>query len=390
MSARRSLTTASLAGAALLIATAPAMAGGFGGTSVLRTAAAGTQIRVGDIAARGAGVVVGWQENAPGGTKAVYLRRSNDGGATFRSAVKLDTRPSREIQVDVCDGWAWAASTVKEAGSWFVALDKRALVGGVHGSYALSPSTQVRGPDVACAGERLVVAWFQKVGGTWRVKLHARGVNDEFKGDQLDEIDLDLGPGDMREGLALAGTGDHVFLAWFNGSDFKFRRWDIGPGPVYSLGNASTANLPDLVYGRDPKIGVSGDRLVLAYMNRADLRARVSTDAAASWEPGRILEDMPFPSEVGAYPTSADVIGTRIVVAGTIVGGLFDDLNGEGFLVRSTNDGGSWNRVPGSTKADGQVVGAYRGTAGSPKLVEAWDKWIADPAVHKLRFQRES
>ena len=125
-------------------------------------------------------------------------------------------------------------------------------------------------------------------------------------------------------------------------------------------------------------------------MNRADLRTRVSTDAAASWEPGRILEDLPFPSEVGAYPTSADVIGTRIVVAGTIVGGLFDDLNGEGFLVRSTNDGGSWNRVPGSTKADGQVVGAYRGTAGSPKLVEAWDKWIADPAVHKLRFQRES
>ena len=243
---------------------------------------------------------------------------------------------------------------------------------------------------MACAGERLAVAWFQKVGSVWHVKLHARGVNDEAKGDQLPEENLDLGVGTMAKGLALAGTTEHLFLAWFDGADVKVRRWDIGPGPDFDLLGAPVAILPDMPDGQNPELGVSGDRLVFAYMNQADLRARVSTNAAAGWGPERTLEDMPFPSEVGAYPTSADVLGTRIVVAGTIVGGVFDELSGEGFLQRTTNDGGTWNRVAGTTIEDGQVVGAYRGRTSDPLLVQAWDKWIADPAPDKLRFRRES
>ncbi len=386
---QRPILAAVLASAALLAA-APVSAGTFGATRVIRTAASGTEIRVGDIAARGSGVVVGWQENAPGGVKRVWVRRSADGGATFRPAVRLDDRPSRDIEVETCGGWAFAAYTFKESGAWLVGLDKLPLTGPSHEQNAITLDGQSRRPDVACAGERLAVAWFQKVGGDWHVMLHARGVNDEAKGDSLPAIDLDLGEGSMQKGLALAGSGDDLHLAWFDEEEVRLRHWSIGAGPDHDLFGVPTPVLPDMEYGQTPELGVDGDRLVFAYMNRADLRARVSTDGGVSWGPERILENMPFPGEVGAYPTSADVMGTRYLVAGTIVGGIFDDLSGEGFLRRSKNAGGTWKRVPGTTVANGQVVGAYRGSAGNPLLVQAWDRWIADPATDKLRFRRQS
>jgi hypothetical protein len=318
------------------------------------------------------------------------MRRSADGGATFRPAQRLDSRQSRDIEVETCDGWAFGAFTFRESGAWLVGLDKHALTGPALESGAITLGGLSRKPDVACAGERLVVVWFQKVGGTWRVKLHARGVNDEAKGDQLPEVNLDLGPGTMSKGLAVAGSGDDIHVAWFAGEDVKLRHYEVGPAPARDLLGWPTPILPDMPDGQLPELGVSGDRVVFASMNEADLRARVSTDRGVSWSPERTLEDMLFPSEIGAYPTSADVIGTRIVVGGSIVGGDFEGIFGEGFLHRTTNDGTSWNRVANTTIASGQVVGAYRGSAANPLLVMAWDKWIADPATDKIRFRRQS
>lgn len=391
MIGRRSLVATTLMSVMVLAASGPVSAGSWGATKVIRTAAAGTEIRVADIAARDAGAVaVGWQENAPGGVKRVWLRRSSDGGATFRAALKLDDRQSRDIQVDACDGWAFSAYTFREAGDWLVGLDKRALVGPFYETSALTIDGLSRKPDVTCAGERLVVVWFQQVAGVWRVKLHARGVNDDPKGDQLPPIDLDLGPGTMTKGLAIAGHGNDVHIAWFDDENVRLRHYQVGPAPDRDLLGVPTPILPDMPDGMTPELGVAGDRVVFAYMNQADLRARVSTNDGATWGAERTLENMPFPGEVGAYPTSADVIGTRIVVGGTIVGGIFDDLSGEGFLERTTNDGGTWSRVATTTITNGQVVGAYRGRADDPLLVMAWDKWIADPATDKLRFKRES
>ncbi|MCC6946065.1 MAG: hypothetical protein IT335_15925, partial [Thermomicrobiales bacterium] len=181
-----------------------------------------------------------------------------------------------------------------------------------------------------------------------------------------------------------------VHVAWFDEENVRLRHFEVGPAPHRDLDGVPTPILPDMPDGMTPELGVGGDRLVFAYMNQADLRARVSTNGGVSWGPERTLENMPFPGEVGAYPTSADVIGTRIVVGGTIVGGIFDDLSGEGFLRRTTNNGSTWARVANTTIADGQVVGAYRGTAANPLLVMAWDTWIADPATDKLRFRRQS
>jgi hypothetical protein len=72
------------------------------------------------------------------------------------------------------------------------------------------------------------------------------------------------------------------------------------------------------------------------------------------------------------------------------VGAFFAAFQGLGFGPPPTHDGLTWTRVPGSTKADGGAVAAYRGTPASPIVVEAWDRWIADPAIDKLRFQRQS
>ena len=117
MSTRRSLVTAALAGSALLAAIAP-----------LRWRRLRWHVRPAHRARRAPrsasatsppaapGVVVGWQENAPGGDKRVWMRRSTDGGAAFRRAARLDDRQSREIRWTTCDGWAFATYTFRESG----------------------------------------------------------------------------------------------------------------------------------------------------------------------------------------------------------------------------------------------------------------------------------
>jgi hypothetical protein len=100
---------------------------------------------------------------------------------------------------------------------------------------------------------------------------------------------------------------------------------------------------------------------------------------------------MPFPSEVGSWPTNADIDGSRIIVGGGIVGGSTpQDFSGEGFVDRSLNNGSSWARVPGTRHADGGALGAYVRIGGVPKVAVIWDEWVADPSVERLRFQRQS
>jgi hypothetical protein len=298
------------------------------------------------------------------------------------------------VRVDTCAGWAWAVSGLHDPGApadeWVIVIDGRDLDGPSFEGSLVSFEGLGRSPDIACAGNgRLAVAWFRKDGAGYAVEFFARGAILHPAGDDPAEVRLALGSGVQREGLSIAATASRIHVAWFAGDQLKLKRFDVGPGPDFDVTPLATQTLATLPYGMTPRLGADGDRVVLAYMNRADLVARVSTDGGASFGPVRKLVDAPFPSEVGAWPSNADVKGSRLIVSGTIAGGI-DELVGEGFVYRSTNDGASWSRVPGSTKAGGTAVAAYVRKGANARIVEAWDQWIDDPAVERVRFARES
>ena len=306
-------------------------------------------VDIGDIAASGRNVVVGWDEDPPSGNRASYVRWTTNGGVSFAPRVRLDTRPQREVKVDVCAGWAWATASLSVGGDQLISLDKRRLVGSEVEQSVLTTDGVSRGPDVACGGERLVVAWFQRAGDTWRVKLHARGVHDEPAGDSLPPFDADLGTGSLSRGLAVAATADRVYVAWFRGNALKVRRYRIGSGSNHQLTHLGTSTITDQG-GSTPRIGADGARVAVAY-GGGDVRARVSTNRGGSWGPRRTLAQGAF--ELFNEPGSVDIRGSRIIVALTAESVGFSTS----WIERSTNDGQSWSEVPGVVTPERQDGG---------------------------------
>jgi hypothetical protein len=376
------VTALALASVAALGVSGPVAAAGWKDPIVLSQVVSDKVVDIGDIAARGGQVVVGWNEDPPSGNRASYVRWSTNGGNSFAPRIRLDTRPQREVQVDVCSGWAWAASGLNADGDWLVALDKRRLFGNEVEQSVLTTDGVSRYPDVACGGERLVVAWFQRVGGQWRVKLHARGVHDEALGDSLPPFDADLGPGTLRGGLAVAATADRVYVAWFRGSALKVRRYRIGSGSNHQLTHLGTSTLANNG-GSTPRLGADGDRVAIAY-GGGDARARVSTDQGSSWGPWRTLAEGAF--EIINYPGSVDVRGSRVIVAVVSESVGF----GTSWIERSTNNGQSWSEVPGSARQNGRMVGALAAPGGTTKVVQAWDQALSFPEFQRVRFRRQS
>ena len=106
MTPRTSRIATGLAAVALLLSAPALSADGFSDTVILRTAPGGRSLYVGDIAANGSTVVVGWGEG--GGwddpTTTIRYKVSTHGGRTFdRSDSTLSA--SRDIALDTCVGW---------------------------------------------------------------------------------------------------------------------------------------------------------------------------------------------------------------------------------------------------------------------------------------------
>lgn len=360
----------------------PVAAAGWGDPVVLSQVVPDKVVRVADIAARGRNVVVGWDEDPPTGVNASYIRWSTNTGASFRPRVRLDaTRSQREVQVDVCGGWVWAAASLSTGGDQLISLDKRSLDGSEVEQSVLTTGGMSRGPDVACGGERLVVAWFQRVGGDWHVKLHARGVHDEALGDSLPPFDADLGIGSRSRGLAVAATAERVYVAWFRGNSLRVRRYRIGSGANHQLTHLGTSTVTSQG-GAVPRLGADGDRVAIAYQ-RGDVRVRVSANRGGSWGPWRTLAESAF--ELYVEPGSVDIRGSRIIVAVIAESVGF----GISWVERSTDNGGRWREVAGSSRRDGRMVAALASPGGVTKIVEAWDQALSFPDEQRVRYRRQ-
>lgn len=379
----------------LLITTAGAASAAWDPTKVLRNVPGGELLSVADMAGLGRRAVVGWHEE--GSPRRAYLRWSVDEGASWGSIMPLDAGARRELQVDTCGAWAWAVSglhaAAAPAGEWLVVLDGLEMEGSVVESSLLTLSGQARKPDIACAGgRRLAVAWLQKVGGSHRLKLFTRALFPVFTGSAAQDRSFDLGKANLRRGLAVAATKDRIHVAWFSGRTLKHKRFRVGGAPDFVVTPLPTRSLGGFRYGFAPTLGAAGQRVVLAMTNRADLVARVSSDMGNSWGPSRTLLNEPFPSEIGAGPTNADIRGRRILVSGVEIGG-FELPDGRGFLYQSRDGGLSWSRLKGSLRRGSAVVGAYLSPGGVTKAALAWDDSLgfeAGTGPQSLRFRRQS
>ena len=373
-------TVLALSVVAVLGVVTPVAAAGWRDPIVLSQVVRDKMVGIGDIAARGRNIVVGWNEDHPSGNRAAYVRWSTNGGVSFAPRVRLHTEPQREVQVDACAGWAWATASLGSGAEQLITLDKRQLSGSEVEQSLLTTTGISRGPDVACGGERLVVAWFQRSGDEWRVKVHARGVHDEILGDSLPPFDADLGTGSRSRGLAVAATDERVYVAWFRGNALKVRRYRIGSGSNHQLTHLGTSTITSQG-GAMPRMGADGDRVAIAY-GRGDARVRVSVDRGVSWGSWRRLCNDAF--EIWCYPGSVDIRGSRIIVALTAETVGF----GDSWVERSTTDGRSWSEVAGSHRA-GRMVGALAAPGGVTKVVEAWDQSISLPEEQRVRFRRQ-
>lgn len=381
--------------AALVMASLAPVSATWAPTEVIRSISAGELLTVEDMAGLGSRVLVGWEQE--GATQKAFMRWSLDGGSTWKATRRLDTRPIREVQVDTCKGWAWGVAGLHvpeaPAGEWLVSLNGYKMNGSPYESSILTISGQSRTPDIACVGgKRLAVAWFKKVSGSFRVKLFSRGVLPDVLGDPPPEVKRDLGVGRRQRGLSVAATKDRIYIAWFTGDVLKLARYAVGAGPDFPLSYLGTQSLGTYQYGMFPRLGAAGNRVALAFMNKADLVVRVSGNQGANWGSLRTLRDEPFPSEIGASPTNVDIRGSRILVSGIEEGGI-ETPSGKGFLYQSNDGGGSWALVTGSVKNGSRVVGAFMSPGGVTKHAMAWEDALnfeASLGPQSLRFRRQS
>lgn len=370
--------TASILTVAMLGVAAPVAALGWSDPVTLSALAPSKSVYVRDIAARGASVAVAWEERPVSGNRAVYLRWSTATGGAWQPRVRLSTRIQLEPRIDICGGSVWATSRIEASDAWLIELDRRGLSSSSASSAPVSGVGEVRGPDIACAGPRLAIAWFEKVDGVWKVRLRARAVTGG-----LATYSATLGKGSPSRGLAVAGTPDRIYVGWYQGKTFRLRRFAIGGGPQAAVSSLGTRSVGLAADGGVPRLGAAGARVGLAFMSGGNTYASVSRDRGGSFGVRRRLLSAAF--EITSVPGQVDVRGSTVIVAAS------DSYVGYGYghVFRSVNDGASWSKVPGATRPGGAMVAAFASPGGATRIVEAWDTSYSFPEQERVRFRRQ-
>ena len=333
-----------------------------------------------DLAARGDSVAVS-VDATDAGEPVTDLSWSSDGGVTFDDQIVFGPDAARESQATICHDaavMAYAARVVV-GGIWRIETFHADLSDTIMGSHSWTTTGLSRKPDVACVRDtEEAVAWFQKHGSKYDVHLGAAK-----PGDDPSPQAFDLGTGSVSRGLAVASSSSRVYVAWFHGNDLRLRRYSIGSAPNYSLHALGTSTIATLKYGNTPRLGADGDRVILSYMDKADLKVRRSTDRGVSFGGARTLINEPFPSEVGAAPTTVAVKGSRVAIGVVEV----NETSGRGLGFLSTNGGSSY--VKQSTHTGGKTVAGLVNIGSTYRYAEAWDQQFSQPATELVRVRRQ-
>jgi hypothetical protein len=388
--ARRGVLPALLAfGGALTLSATASAEPGYSTPITLRTGPPGAGVELEDIAAAGRRISVVWEESQ-GENSRILLRTSTDGGRTFRARRLVDDRHASNASTDVCEGFAWVASTFRNPED---ASETDGL--GISGYQLSGPVTSgelvvesggaqhVDETDFACVGgRRRAVAWVDRdFEGTSTVRIRFLPFVRDIE-DVPPDVQRSF-PADAFTSVAVAAVGDRVWLAWETTSHrIRIMPFDVGPGPDFPVTPRAAMTLPDM---GEPTgniaLGARGSRLLIAYAVNADTFARLSTNRGARFGPRRKLLDGIFGGDLFTNPVSADVRGGRAVVHAAELGGL-EDLVTIAHRFRSSDDGMSWSDA--ERDSDGFRMGAF-----TRRLVEAWDRSTSDAGPKRIRFHRQ-
>jgi hypothetical protein len=296
----------------------------------------GVELQDADFSRRN--VVVTWQEPGSGGPK-VRIRRSVDSGSSFGPTISVTD--ARQASVDICGPSLLVAAWARMygPGNWVIEeafIDNSTMSVGV---VNISAGVQ-RFPDIACAGGRKFVTWYQKEGANDRLQVaHALRTGAAFSA----PIDLGVDDGSFfgrANSLAVAGVPGAAYVA-FTRSDgqLRFKRWSIGSGPDFAvtphaghvIGSGIASNP-----AADTVIAADGDKVAVAWFKCNAIYARVSNDRGAHWGPVRkLLTHQACTGDFGADPRSIAIHGGKIVVAYLAFG-----LGSPGWVgvIRTSND----------------------------------------------------
>ena len=367
----------SLAFAACLASGAATVA--FQPTVLIGTADPGVDVTFRDHQGRGSNLAA-TADVVQLGVRNGVLMWSTDSGQTWDNDTLIGPR---EAEVALCDGHAIAIHTRDDGSHRLVRTSSHVLDGAPDPGRDWTDGGIARTPDGACVRDHeLAVAWFYKTSDGWKVRVRT-GVP---VGPNPTPQTFQLGAGTPSRGLAVAASNDRVYVAWFRGQVLKLRRFSIGGAPNHTLTSLGTSTIANLPYGNTPELGADGDRVVLAFMDRADLKVRRSTDRGGSFGSATTLRNEPFPSEIGAFPTTVSVRGSRVAIGAVEIGGI-EELVGRGLGYKSTNGGASYSRI--SSHSSGRVVATLVRPGSAYRYAEIWDESISDPSAHRIRFRRE-
>ncbi|MBX3029740.1 MAG: hypothetical protein KF809_06245 [Chloroflexi bacterium] len=366
---------------AVALSATPALS--FGPTTVVDSGNPGHLITATDLVARGQRIAIASSREDDEGPRGVVLSWSADGGSIWQNFHGLD-RDWRDPRVTVCAGHAVMTYTDEfDAGRRDVMVTGESFAGGPSTFSRLTVGYQTRKPDITCLrNQELAVAWFQQSDSGWRVQVRAWGLTGSGSSPQS----FDLGKGTLGRGLAIAASSDRLYVTWFQGNKLQLRRFKVGPAPDNTLTSLGTKTIATLKYGSVPRIGADGTRAFLAYMDKASLKVRRSTNKGGSFAAAKTLRSAPFPSEIGVMPTTVAVKGTRAVIGAVEVGGI-ETLTGKGRGYLTTNGGTTWKQQ--ATHSSGQTVAGLVTVDGTARYGEAWDQSITQPETQRIRFRRK-
>lgn len=335
-----------------------------GESLTVRTGQAGAELHAMDMSAQG-GALVAWQERGIEGAKG-GMASSELVGSTFFEWMAITGY--QQLRVDACPAPLYRVA----AGTEISGADRRMfLVATSKQRYIEETGTDYLRPDVTCVGADLIVlAVLVRKNGAARLILWT------FKPDLTDgaRFGFDLGRANAGSAPAIVASEGWVHVAWIDGSKLKLKRFKVGAAPGFTLSPKPTTTIETFNGQRAPQLGVDGKRVVLAWERGASVVARVSTDRGISFGTRKVILAGDKASAKVALLGSADARGTTLVVAGAIAS---EGISLKGRVLRSTNGGRTWSKVPGSDRTGGMVLAALDGPRTDPTLFLAWDQRLS-------------
>ena len=378
---RRSVISAPLAVVATLVLAGNLLAAPPNWTAAVNIRSA-DDIQLGDADFAGHNVAIAWDEPGANRRRAGFAF-SDDNGADFSSPPF--SAASREPAIDLCDGVEPNAAYSHRIGpgNWVI---EHTLFDSFDSSFTqqVAPTGGVQhDPDIACAGGRLFVSWFEREGGGDRLFVaHGERAGGEFS------APIDLGfDAESRafSGLVVAGVNDSAYAAFRRTSgDLRFKRWLVGAGPDYPV-----ATSPTVVIGPgtvdepafQPVIAAAGDKVAVAWMTCSAVLARVSNNKGLTWGPIRTLvEHAACDGDFIAAPNSIAVRGDRIALEYTSFGIVGD---GEENLIRTQSDFAAFQDDIISNSAHFNHLVGFLRVGGENKLAGVFQR------MDDVRFHRQ-